>query len=556
MLSSILVKRRRHLGLLSPIAALALLCSPHQAARPQSSVDAPRVGLIEIERLPIFPNNAEAGLPWFMRATNRLHAMTRETVIRRELLFREGDPIDTLRLRESEYLLRQRGLFEWAAIDHQVRDSMAVVRVRTQDLWTLGIILSYEKQAEISSLTFGMRDRNFLGSGNTLYWSQMLSTDQDAFIGMVELPRLAATRGSLSLQFSEQGEAATRSIGLGRLPETPLDEWGWGIGGHLTRGEKRFFQSGEEVGSSGFERQSAGVHLGRYPSGALQVGYGAGWVERRIDPHGEAKSLLEEAPPPPAFEKRRHGGPLAFACATSRRFVPAMNLERYGVVEDYPVGFMGHLTALPNRRWREDRDHAFLLQSTLAGALIPLPHLSIGIEAYGDLFLRSDRRAGDRLLRGAMTAMWQPSPRLLTIAQGFLLRGKERPATSVHYLGGASGLRGFTTREFEARDYLLATLEQRIWSGIEVAWVGIGANLFVDAGLPSPREGFRGVSWRGGLGGGLLLGLRKSSQKPIRVEIAWRTDREADPTVSIATSTVLRLIPKLAIPTPIFDPPR
>ncbi len=166
------------------------------------------------------------------------------------------------------------------------------------------------------------------------------------------------------------------------------------------------------------------------------------------------------------------------------------------------------------------------------------------------LFLRSNRRPGERLVRTTATVEWQPDPRALTFGQAVLLRGADRPATSIYYFGTDTGLRGFPPRELEGRDYLLATLEQRIWSGVEVLWVGLGGNVFTDTWIPAINGRLAGDPPRTGWGAGLLLGLRKSSQKPVRIEVAWRTDRRSSPTFSISTSTQLRLVPRVNLPPP------
>jgi hypothetical protein len=74
--------------------------------------------------------------------------------------------------------------------------------------------------------------------------------------------------------------------------------------------------------------------------------------------------------------------------------------------------------------------------------------------------------------------------------------------------------------------------------------------VFADAALPSPAGLRVEDRWRSGWGFGLLLGLRKSLQRPIRIEIAWRTDRSADPTFTISTGTALRIVPSIFLPPP------
>ncbi len=501
-------------------------------------------------RQTVFPETTGVPLAWPLRLANRLHHRTCERVVRHEILFREGSLLDTLRLRESERLLRERNFFESVEISHRIEQDRNVVRVRTQDLWTLGIVLNYEKQADISSLNFGLRDTNFLGTGNSLYWSQTVSTDQDALHLAAVLPRLARTRAAASVLYSEQGDGIMRSAGLGRHHQTIFDRWGWGVGALDADGVQRFFRSGEEYGLSRFRREDLEGYLGRYSVRRVEYGFGAGWVVRTLSPTGDPETSGGSSIAPPAFEPRRHGGPLLFGGLMRRRFVAIRNVERYGTTEDIPLGWAVHISAGPNLRWKSDTSHAFAVRGLLSGSLFPVPHCGIAGEVAGAVFFRSDRTAGERHLRAVGSAGWRPTPRTLTFAQATLLLGADRPATTVYYFGTDAGLRGFPTREIEARDYLLATLEQRFWSGIEVLWVGLGGNLFIDSCLPASNGRLAGNPLRTGCGGGMLLGLRKSSQRPVRIEVAWRTDRRSSPTFSISTSTQLRLAPRVVLPQP------
>ena len=508
---------------------------------------------LRIERIPVFPETTAALLPWYLRLANRLHHQTRDSVIRGEVLLHEGDAFDSLRVRESERLLRQRGIFESARITCAHADSGYAGTIRVQDLWTLGLILSYEKQADISSLTLGLRDSNFLGTGNSIRWLQTISTDQDAFHVSADFPRLRPGRALASLAYTDEEGSRGRFASIGRSIETEFDHWSWGAIALTTKGRQRFFHSGEETGSSPFRLQRYGIHLGRYRTARLQAGYGVGWITQRLAPRGNPRSSAPQFVPPPAIERIRIGAPLAFVGLMRRRFMKSTNLERYRAIEDSPLGWSASLVVAPNLRRTEDRAHALAVRSVLQGSALARPTLQVSGELAGLLFLRSSGRADERALRATTTLGWQPDAHALTIAQASVLAGADRPEAAVFYLGTDSGLRGFPTREFEAREYILGTLEQRFWSGVEILWTGLGGNLFVDVARPSLDGRMDDEHWRSGWGCGLLLGLRKSAQQPVRFEIAWRTDRAAPPVFSITSDSWLRIIPFVHLPSPTED---
>ena len=160
---------------------------------------------------------------------------------------------------------------------------------------------------------------------------------------------------------------------------------------------------------------------------------------------------------------------------------------------------------------------------------------------------------GEQLGRAVATLRWSPIPRSLTVAQGEVSGGQDQADSDVRYLGAESGLRGFPSREFAAQNFVFATLEQRLWSGMEIMWFGLGANLFTDTVRATMDGRFDDEPWRTGWGFGLLLGSRKSAQQPVRIEVAWRTDRRASPTFSITAGSRLRIVPPVGMPYPIGD---
>ncbi|MFB3908233.1 MAG: hypothetical protein ACE15D_07500 [Candidatus Eisenbacteria bacterium] len=527
--------------------------SPADARALSETADSTVAEHVRIERLPVFPETTSTVLGELTRIANHLHTRTRESVVRREILVHEGGPSDSLRLQESERLLRRRGIFEWASVRAVPTDSGRTVVVRTQDLWTLGLDASFEKKAGLTEWTFGVREKNLLGSGHALRWTQVVSSDQPGALIGADLWRPFRTRAVATIVYYDFQDADQASAYVTRPVETVFDHIGWGTFGIAARGQQRFFDRGTEIGNSPYRSEEWGGYIGRYPGGASKVAIGAGWVDRRMRPRGSPEAIEPGYAPPPRFEDHRFRGPLVFLGWMKRRFVQGENLLRYGNVEDVPVGWSGQVAFGPNLEGIDEPDRAFAIRTRFAAGAYPWHKIGLSVEATGSLFVQSDRSLGPRNVVGLASIGWQPFARSLTILQLLGNVGREREPTMVHYLGTETGLRGFPVREFEVRDYLLLTLEERIWSGWEVLWTGIGANAFVDAALPSRDGSIDTERARAGAGFGLLLGSRKASSPPVRIEVAWRTDEPAPPTFSVMTSTVLRILPQVEFPDPSLE---
>jgi hypothetical protein len=129
-----------------------------------------RVGRITIRSVNVFsPDEATSRL---YRAMNSAHVPTRPFVIRKFLLFREGDPYDPEKLKETEKNLRELGFLKSASVTAGAPHGGIVdVLVVTQDSWSLlpGVPLA----SNGGQTTYGLQllERNLLGTGRELSFS-------------------------------------------------------------------------------------------------------------------------------------------------------------------------------------------------------------------------------------------------------------------------------------------------------------------------------------------------------------------------------------------------
>ncbi len=123
------------------------------------------IGSISIERAEPFNT---AGHLWVQRAGNTVHVLTRERVIRRDLLFKTGDSLAPQLIVRNQQLLRSRDYISDADILAQT-DSLDTTRVnlivRTRDRFTIGGNLSFDTRDRMG---VGLYESDLFGSGNTL----------------------------------------------------------------------------------------------------------------------------------------------------------------------------------------------------------------------------------------------------------------------------------------------------------------------------------------------------------------------------------------------------
>lgn len=127
-----------------------------------------KIRKIEIQRLNVFGTNfsnpASNNPKKFENLLNKTHVNTSERIIRKNLIFHEGDTVFPLILSDNERLLRQLSFINDARIMVvPVSDDEVDVFVLTKDVYSLGASYSYKGLQEGSVSVF---EKNILGMGH------------------------------------------------------------------------------------------------------------------------------------------------------------------------------------------------------------------------------------------------------------------------------------------------------------------------------------------------------------------------------------------------------
>jgi hypothetical protein len=127
------------------------------------------IGEIRIFHQDIFEpqDDLPARFPW--RTLNRLHMNTREEVIRRQLLFEEGDRLDPDLVREVRRNLRGLDLFRDERMECSLLETGKVrIDVVLRENWSLIPIFWIGGVDTAQAFTLGITEKNFLGRGKAL----------------------------------------------------------------------------------------------------------------------------------------------------------------------------------------------------------------------------------------------------------------------------------------------------------------------------------------------------------------------------------------------------
>lgn len=176
-------------------------------------------------------DSSEVPNSFLEKAGNFLHVKTKNFVIRNYLLAREGDFLDSLKILESERLIRSQRFTRRVQINtiplSDNSDSIDLL-IRTLDSWTIIPNVSYSG----SRVGFRLRDRNFMGWGHDFdnRYRQNFDTGKNRFHTSYTVPNIQRTFIAFNIgYYSDEDFRYTKSVSLQRKFFSPLTRWAGGV---------------------------------------------------------------------------------------------------------------------------------------------------------------------------------------------------------------------------------------------------------------------------------------------------------------------------------------
>ncbi|MGA2082558.1 MAG: hypothetical protein ABSH53_18365 [Holophaga sp.] len=448
------------------------------------------------------------------RTADHLHASTKESVIRRVLLFQEGDPVRARRLYETERLLRALPFVKDAHIDPVVEpDGTVVARVRVRDAWTTQVNASFSSVGGQRSTSLGVDEKNFMGMGKDIALDYSKDFQRNTYGITYNDPQFLGSRWTLMAQDQLLSDGSARTFAFGR-PFFALDT-PWSTSTALTQKHTSLYlyNQGAQVFQMPFvqdEVQWAGA-VAFHESGD-RVWRGGLSFHRQDTSYG---AITQTGPPgallPPVLTNRRLRGPALTLSTEKDAFESFYDLQGMDTPEDYNLSWNGSLElGTYSRSLGSSMNAPYFLLQAANGWSSSAENLTLFTASV------SGRAPASGLENGQVNlALMQycklTSNQILAGLAAVDLACRLDPE-NWYYVGGDQGLRGFPNqlRPGDARwllscDYRLLT-EQRWWG-----LVRLGYNAFVDVG--AVRQ-FNGQGWTrpySDVGAGFRLGNLKSS---------------------------------------------
>jgi hypothetical protein len=473
---------------------------------------------VELERHDIFDPD-ERG--WVARLGNALHIETRLPTIRRELLFKPGEPYDSAKVAESERNLRALGVFRRVQIDTARTDSGLVAKVLTKDGWSTQIDYRFRSAGGQVEFTIGLIETNLLGTASTAAVRYRKLTDRSTVALGFRRPRLFAGRIGLAAQYEDRSDGRLGALVLEQPFFSLTTPSAFAVSGEDHDERVLRYFSGERVASDTLTRRftvgrvAAAWAVSASERGFLRLG---GQVQVRRDDFAP-----EGSPGPLPSTVTAAAGP--YLVWNRASFLVARGIAGFAREEDVDLGATVRfgLMVAP-KAFGYDRDGIAPLLTARYGARMPFGFAYVEGLA-GGLYDSSGLDSGSVQL--AATTVLQPTRHQVGIlhVEGGWIRN---PLPGSEFdLGLGQGPRAFRSHAFTGDRQFFATAEYRVTVVDDfLGMVGLGVAGFVDHGgawyAGSPRR----TGWDAGIG--IRLGASRSTDtEALRFDLARRFANDA-----------------------------
>jgi len=357
--------------------------------KPYSTFEGKIIRKISIETLDPFGYSIMdtiSQLTFFSKTGNKSHIKSKYLTIRNLLLIHQNQKFDSLLVKESERLVRNRGYVRDASffVKATSRNSDSVdIFIREIDNWSL----VPEVEASTSGNTITLIEENFMGLGHEFRnsYSKDFSNGINAFLTNYTIPNILNTYISTTMHYEvDKFNNFNKSLIIERPFYSPLAKWAGGVSfkginaitvpmnlKYNTQDYWAGFAQQIFNGNTIYERTTNLITTARF----LRVRY-----------MGKPSALDN---PIPQYSNENFY--LTGIGISTRKYVQEKYVYKYGITEDVPVGKVYGLTG--GYQVKDNVDRLFLGARISAGNYFPWGYLSYNFE-YGTFFHASKAEQG------------------------------------------------------------------------------------------------------------------------------------------------------------------
>jgi Omp85 superfamily domain len=473
------------------------------------------------------------------RAADALHIRTRPNIIRKFLLFKEGDPYVPERVAETERNLRALAFLKSATvIASEPHDGVVDITIRTQDTWSLAPGTDAGMKGGVGSFGMQITDSNLAGSGQHLSLSYQKNDDRSRTAIDYRNPSLFAPYWQSRIWIARASDGYEQRISLARPFYSFATPWSAELSFDNLRQADRLFANGLQTDKFNEMHRQVTVAFGRAfdvnDTLARRLTFGV----RTTDDVFSDVPLQTSGSMPDNRQFRYLFGRFERA---ENRFITLDYIDSDMRLQDFDIGsrvsaeaavspaIAGAHATTEFARVAASSGRAFDSRSFAVAR--------ISAESRFESGLRNTVATGSiRFVRRFDTEHPQTFVGRIVINSGWRL---DRDVQ--FFADGESGLRGYHMHAFEGSRSFLVNAEQRIYLGRELGQIASpGVVVFADAGNATYGGLAQLLKLRSDVGVGLRIGLPRTPRNVLRFDLALPLVPDASgrrkPTLSISSS--------------------
>lgn len=495
----------------------------------QLETDGVVIGKIILTKHDVFDLTDERENNFLYRLINKMHIITKDHVIEKQLLLKPGEPYSKRLSEETERILRGRiYLYDTTIEPVNLENGSVDLHITTKDVWTLKPGITASRKGGENRYGVDVEELNLFGGGQEIRVARIEDVDRTSNSFEFRDPHIKDSWvvGSLSLADNSDGHSNFASL---VRPFYALDtRWSFGASAFDDDRRTAFYSQGEEAAEYQHERQLYSMF------GGWSAGLKNGWVRRYragvTYDNNKFDSVADGTLPAQVPANRRLIYPYIGIETLEDDFEKTSNKEQIGRTEDF---FMG------------ERFSATLGYSTETfgadrNALLYTASYSRGFGSLESKALLTSIRTNGRMESGdsknAILGIdaryyFRQSDKRMFFATLEAVHGHALDADNVVELGGETGLRGYPLRYQNGDSKLLLTMEQRyFWDWYPFRLFRVGGAVFADVGrvwgdnaVGEPEQ-----KWLRDVGIGLRFApTRTGFRKIVHLDIAFPLDGDA-----------------------------
>jgi len=497
------------------LALLALLLGTGLSAEPL------RVGKVIIRPLDVYSDD-EAGRGAVYSIADRLHVETRASVIRKFLLFQEGEPFRPERLAETERNLRgQRFLKSASVVAQPAHDGVVDIVVTTQDAWSVAPETQAGNKGGASSIGASIVETNLFGSGKAMAVRWDKTVDRTRFLVDYQDPTINSSYWNARVTYGMNSDGYQRALSIGRPFYAFATPWSTNFEADSIRQDDRLYTAGTMIDQFHHDMTRIVASFGRaLDPNDLHANRLIGGFRFARDQF----SLVSGETLPDSRDFRY----LFVRYEHARNDFLKLNFVNKDLrYEDFNLGGAYSIEAAVSPRTLGAGSN------TLFGRLC----LSDGARLSATSFIIPSFTVESRFDGGAQNAVanatinyvkrYETAHPSATVARVAFVDGWRLDRDVQFFADGATGLRAYRLHAFTGNRSFIANLEQRLYLGREIAQlVSPGIVAFIDTGNATYGGASKLFALKTDAGIGIRIGLPRSPKNLLRLDLAYPLNAE------------------------------